>query len=175
MAPSNPSNPSKKALEFVKKIRQRIKTFWDSLIDPKTFEDSATRRLRNCRASIGIWTACLAFMAIAWLTNYYRRVTGTCTVITILLLVESIERLHVTAGSRVERERFEDIAFSNRRRINVLVIVLIVFSVLVTQNVLGIGKACTDAFPWLGKACSSLIEFINRFVEEFKDMVNKSF
>lgn len=177
MAPkkSNPSNPSKNVMHFVKKIREKIKNFWDSLIDSKTFEDSATRRLRNCRNSIVVWAVCTVFMAIAWLTNYYRHVTGTFTVMSIWLLLESMERLHVTASARVERERFEDIAFSNRRRITIIVIIFTILSVLVKQNVLGIGKASTDTFPWLGKAASSWITFINKFVEEFKELVNNSF
>lgn len=177
MAPkkSNPSNPSTSVKNFITNVRQRIKKFWDSLVNPETYKKNVVIRLVAIRSLIVLYAICFLVMVIAWRVDYYPYVTGTFAVLSAWIVIEEVVMLLATGNGRSDREYFHNNTRRTHRGARRVFLVLMVLSVLMHNNLYGIGKACTNTFPWLGKAISAWITYINEFVREFMEMFTNTF
>lgn len=177
MAPkkSNPSNPSASVKNFIAKVRQHIKKFWDSLVNPETHKKDVVKRLKTIRSLIVLYAVCFLVMTIAWRVGYYPYVTSTFAVLSAWIVIEEAVMLQATGNGRSDRECF----LKNTRRIHRsmgrFLLLMMILAVLAHSNLYGIGEAITNTFPWLGKAISAWITYINEFVREILEMFTNTF
>ena len=157
------SNPS----ASIRSLWANIKRWWNSLIDPKHYADEPVknrlRRSRSLLVGLILFTVlCLMF----WILGQKPHLFSFGSMMGLLLCVEEVHRMGATARSRVERETFEQHIGVVYRRISRVLLTVIVLSVLINEDVLGIGGILKQSFPWIEGVASHVISYINGFVSE---------
>lgn len=160
------ANPT--STNFFGRIQTSIRSWWNGLLKPRK-EEPVESILKNARQMLVVFTA-LAFLVMAGIVYFDLSCEHLAWVAEVLMIDFALEQfMYIDAirTSKEERRNFEKNYGRSGRRLMIAAFVLVLVSVIITQNFLGIGDAVTTALPWTKTAAEAVLSFTNSTVEEF--------
>ena len=156
------------------RIFAEIRTWWNGLLKPEkeTPVEKILESSRNRLMAYGA-SALLCMFLILWDEFTYKNIAWAAEILSVYAFLNEWYFLSAARTSREERLEFQRNEGKRSRRFIFLIFFIVAFSIIITQNVLGIGDAITSALPWTKPAAETVLGFINGIVEEYTDYFSK--